>query len=323
MKRLAGLACGLLLIMLCSSWGFFAHYRINRLAVFILPKAMSGFYKANIDFITAHAVSADKKRWVDSTEAPRHYLDADHYGKKPFRLIPERWKDAVVKYSEDTLNKYGTVPWSIQSNYYWLVKAFKAHDTARILTTSANLAHYIADAHVPLHLTQNHDGQLSNQTGVHALWESRLPELFAYNYNCYTGKARYIESPIKEAFNISRTSFSQADSVLRLQRILNKYYPDSKKYVMVQRGKRMVKDYSAAYSRDYQRLMRGMVQRRMRSGILSVASYWYSAWVDAGQPDLGKLIATPLSADRLQKLNKEEAIFRAGKIAPFEVNETR
>ncbi len=310
---------GLSLILLCSSWGFYAHYRINRLAVFILPKAMSGFYRANIDFITAHAVSADKKRYVDSTEAPRHYLDADHYGKKPFRLIPERWKDAVLKFSEDTLNKYGIVPWSIQSNYYWLVKAFKEHDTSRILTTSANLAHYIADAHVPLHLIQNHDGQLTNQNGTHALWESRIPELFANNYNCYTGKARYIESPIKEAFKICRTSFSQADSVLRLQRILNKYYSDDKKFTTELRGKKMVKVYSPQYCRDYQRLMRGMVQRRMRSTVLAVGSFWYSAWVDAGQPDLNKLIKKSLTAAEVQKLNKEEAVFRSGKIAPFDV----
>ncbi|MES2810385.1 MAG: zinc dependent phospholipase C family protein [Bacteroidota bacterium] len=280
---------------------------------------MSGFYRANIDFITAHAVSADKKRYVDSTEAPRHYLDADHYGKKPFRLIPERWKDAVLKFSEDTLNKYGIVPWSIQSNYYWLVKAFKEHDTSRILTTSANLAHYIADAHVPLHLIQNHDGQLTNQNGTHALWESRIPELFANNYNCYTGKARYIESPIKEAFKICRTSFSQADSVLRLQRILNKYYSDDKKFTTELRGKKMVKVYSPQYCRDYQRLMRGMVQRRMRSTVLAVGSFWYSAWVDAGQPDLNKLIKKSLTAAEVQKLNKEEAVFRSGKIAPFDV----
>ncbi|MFD2145228.1 S1/P1 Nuclease [Mucilaginibacter antarcticus] len=225
----------------------------------------------------------------------------------------------MVKYSEDTLNRYGSVPWSIQSNYYWLVKAFKAHDTARILTTSANLAHYIADAHTPLHLTENHDGQLTNQAGIHALWETRLPELFAANYNCYTGKARYIESPIKEAFSICRTSFSQADSVLRLQRVLNKYYTDDKKYVLVMRGKRKVRDFSPQYCKDYQRLMRGMVQRRMRSAVLAVGSFWYSAWVDAGQPDLSKLIETPLSADDIRKLNREEAVFRSGRIAPFEV----
>src|SRR5476651_1812988 len=103
MKLTARVFIGLLLIILCSSWGFFAHYRINRLAVFTLPKAMAGFYKANIEFITEHAISADKRRYVDSTEAPHHYLNADHYGKKPFDVIPQNWVDAVVKYSADTL----------------------------------------------------------------------------------------------------------------------------------------------------------------------------------------------------------------------------
>ena len=65
---------------------------------------MSTFYKANIEFITEHAVSADKRRYVDSTEAPRHFLDADHYGKKPFSKIPQHWEDAVHKYTADTLD---------------------------------------------------------------------------------------------------------------------------------------------------------------------------------------------------------------------------
>src|ERR1700722_5422839 len=165
MRQAGRLLSGLMLVVLCSSWGFFAHYRINRLAIFTLPKGMSGFYKANIEYITEHAVSADKRRYVDSTEAPRHFLDADHYGKNPFSHIPQNWGDAVHKYTADTLDKYGTVPWAIQYNYYKLVKAFKAHDTTEILNASANLGHYVADAHVPLHLTLNYNGQLTNQTG--------------------------------------------------------------------------------------------------------------------------------------------------------------
>ena len=290
MKSFGKLFIGLFLILFCSSWGFYAHYRINRFAVNTLPKSMAGFYKANIDFITEHAISADKKRYVDSTEAPRHYLNADHYGKNPFARIPQHWNDAVVKYSEDTLNIHGTVPWTIQRNYYWLVEAFKNHDTARILTTSANLAHYIADAHVPLHLTENYNGQLTNQTGLHALWETRLPELFGSSYNYNAGKAKYIENPLAEAFKICRTSFNEVDSVLRLQRILNKQFPVSKRMVRIKRGNRYVMDYSVPYSRAYHKLLKGMVQRRMRMAIASVGSYWYSAWVDAGQPDLDKLI---------------------------------
>jgi hypothetical protein len=314
MKPAVRVICGLLLVTLCSSWGFFAHYRIGRLAVFTLPKGMGNFYKANIDYLTEHAVAADKRRYVDSTEAPRHFLDADHYGKNPFVAIPQNWDDAVRKYTADTLTKYGTVPWTIVFEYYHLVKAFKAHDTTAILNTSANLGHYVADAHVPLHLTLNYNGQLTGQTGIHAFWESRIPELFGDNWNYYIGKARYIDDPLKEAFRICRGSYSEADSVLRFERMLNKSFPPDKKYVMVKHGSKMVQDYSEAYSRAYMKMLNGMIQRRIRSSILSVGSFWYSAWVDAGQPDLDKLIAVQLTPGKKKELEHEEAFFKAGKI---------
>lgn len=313
MKYITKLIAGLLLIFFLSSWGFYAHYRINRFAVYTLPKLMAGFYMANIDYITKHAISADKKRYVDSTEAPRHYLNADHYGKNPFAKIPQNWVDAAIKYSADTLDKYGTVPWTINYNYYRLVRAFKVHDTTAILNTSANLAHYIADAHVPLHLTQNYNGQLTNQTGIHALWESRLPELFGAHYDYYAGRAHYINNPLKEAFKICVSSFKSADTALRVERLLSKTFPAATKYAMVQHGNKTTKDYSVAYAAAYQRLLKGMVQRRMRDAIAETGSYWFSAWVDAGQPDLYKLIKTRLTIAEKAKINREQVLYGTGK----------
>jgi len=276
---------------------------------------MAGFYEANIDFITEHAVDPDKRRYVDSLEAPRHFLDADHYGKRPFMKLPVKWKEAAKKYSKDTLNKYGTVPWEIQYQYYRLVDAFKKHDTTDILKTSANIGHYIADAHVPLHLTGNYNGQLTHQDGIHALWESRLPELFSDKYNYNVGKARYIDNPLNEAFKICRASFSCVDSTLRFERMVNKTFPADKKYGMVKRGNKNVKDYSVAYAQAYHVALKGMVARRMRSAILEVGSFWYSAWVDAGQPDLNKLIDKPLSIEEKKKVHHEAALYKAGKIS--------
>jgi len=313
MRRIVLTICGLLFVVLCSSWGFFMHYRIGRLAVFTLPRGMSGFYKANIGYLTEHAVAADKRRYIDSTEAPRHFLDADHYGEKPFAAIPQNWDDAVKKYTADSLYKYGTVPWTIVFEYYHLVKAFKAHDTMAILNTSANLGHYVADAHVPLHLTINYNGQLTGQTGIHAFWESRVPELFSNQWNYYAGKARYINDPLKEAFRICRSSYSEVDSVLRFERRLDKTFPRDKKYISVKQGHEIVQEFSADYSRAYMKMLNGMIQRRMRSSILSVGSFWFSAWVDAGQPNLDKLIARPLSREQRAQIDKEEAFYRAGK----------
>ena len=120
---------------------------------------------------------------------------------------------------------------------------------------------------MPLHLTQNYNGQLTGQTGIHALWESRLPELFADHYNYYVGKARYIENPLNEAFRICRAAYKSVDTVLRFERILNKTYPQDKKYELVQHGKKLVNDYSAAYSQAYHKMLKGMIARQMRSSI--------------------------------------------------------
>ncbi|WP_240663419.1 zinc dependent phospholipase C family protein [Mucilaginibacter limnophilus] len=291
MRKLLSLITGFVLITFLSSWGYFAHYRINRLAVYTLPKPMAAFYKANIGFIVEHAITPDKRRYVDSTEIPRHFFNADRYGKNPFNKIPRKWKDFEKRYGRDTMLKHGILPWTIQQNYYWLVKAFKEHDTLSILRTSANLAHYVADAHVPLHLALNHDGQLTGQEGIHALWESRLPELFGGSYTLLPAKARYINNPLTEAFRICRSSFGSADSVLRLQHILNKTFPETKKYSVEKRGNRKVKVYSVEYCRAYHNMLKGMIQRRMRSAMIAAGSYWFSAWVDAGQPDLNRLIS--------------------------------
>ncbi len=275
---------------------------------------MIGFYKNNIAYLTAHAVDPDKRRYTDPLEAPRHFLDADHYGEFPFDSIPQKWNDAAVKYSADTLNKYGTVPWTIQRNYYRLVQAFKDLDSIKILKYSADLGHYIADAHVPLHMTSNYNGQLTNQIGIHAFWESRLPELFAEHYNFFTGKAIYINDPLKNAWLICRNTYSCLDSVLRIEKQLQLSFRPDQKYTFIKNNNKIIRNYSEPYANAYHDLLHGMVEKQMRASILAVGSYWFSAWVDAGQPNLSRMIKRELSEEDKMKEKLEEYHFQNGKI---------
>ena len=52
-----------------ENWGFWAHRRINRMAVFTLPPEMIAFYKKNIEYLTEHAVDPDKRRYATRHEA--------------------------------------------------------------------------------------------------------------------------------------------------------------------------------------------------------------------------------------------------------------
>ncbi len=272
---------------------------------------MIGFYKKNIKYITEHAVDPDKRRYADTLEAPRHYLDVENY-EKNIDSIPEKWNDALAKYGLKKLHTDGIVPWQIERTYYSLVKAFKTRDSVKILKYSADLGHYIGDAHVPLHTTANHNGQLTNQVGIHAFWESRLPELFSTRYNFVVGKARYIENPLKEAWKILKHTHSLVDTVLTFEAELNVSFPTSQKYSFSERNSAILKQYSKEYAKAYHDKMNNMVEKQMRAAILAIGSFWYAAWVDAGQPVLKNLIRRELLPGEQKQETDTEQKYQRG-----------
>jgi hypothetical protein len=269
-----------------DTWGFYAHKEINYLATFSVPKPLFGFYKKNIDVISAWAVKADQRRYAIAEEAPRHYLDADVYEKAvPFDTIPRNYDSALAKYGEEALQEHGIVPWHIEVMLKRLTRAMYYKDIPRIIKLSADLGHYIADAHVPLHTTKNYNGQLTNQKGIHGLWESRLPELFASNYNFFSGPATYLSNPSEVIWKAVEESFAAKDTVLNLERKLT-LKMESNKYSFEQRGRSTIRVYSKAFSKAYHEALNQMVERRMKKAVYVTACFWYTAWIDAGQPDL-------------------------------------
>src|SRR5690606_11290780 len=124
------------------------------------------------------------------------------------------------------------------------------------------------------------------QTGIHGFWESRLPELFSEKYNYFVGRAEYIADPLKEAWIIVRNSHKYKDSVFSIEANLSSSFPSDRKYSFSERNGIVTKQYSREYSEAFHNALNGMVERQMRAAIKKTGSYWFSAWVDAGQPDL-------------------------------------
>jgi len=296
-------------------WGFFGHKRINRIATFTLPPEMFGFYKEHIEYLTEHAVDPDKRRYAVDGEAQRHYIDIDHYsehGEDPFDVVPKRWKDAVTKFSEDTLQAYGIVPWHVIVMKYRLQRAFEHKNVDLILKYSADIGHYIGDAHVPLHTTENYNGQLTDQKGIHGLWESRLVEINYANYDYFVGKAEYIDHLQDKMWQVVKGSHYALDSVFQMEKDVTTAIGPDKKYSYEQRGATTVRVYSYDFSQEYHRRMNGMVERRLRSAIATVGSVWYTAWIDAGQPNLEKLQNTPPSPELLEEINQLNEQYKNG-----------
>ncbi len=268
-------------------WGFYAHQRINRLAIFTLPPEMIGFYKKNLLYLMDAATNPDQRRNVVPDEAPRHFIDLESYGDsvwaKPF------WNDAVAFFTEDSLRAHGLVPWHVQRMRFQLTAAFRDHDARRILRLSAELGHYIADAHVPLHTTRNYNGQLTNQQGIHAFWESRLPELYATQYDFFVGPAQFLEKPHQRIWDAVRQAHAALDSVFLFEKEATAQLGPTRKFGFEERNGQNVKVYSRDFSERYHALLNRQVERQMRGAIRCIGDFWYTCWVEAGQPDLNNL----------------------------------
>ena len=297
----------------CFCWGFFGHQKINYYAVFLLPPEMIGFYKTHIQFLSEHAVDPDMRRYAVKEEAPRHYIDMDLYENRD--SIPKKWNDALEKYGNDSLQAKGIVPWWIQTMQYRLTEAFRQKDGKRILKLSAEIGHYIGDAHVPLHATSNHNGQYSDQKGIHGFWESRVPELLAEKeWNFFIGHAVYLQSPREFIWDRVFESAAAVDTVLAAEKILTLKFSSDKKYAFEERNGKLIRQYSTSFTSKYDALLKGMVERRMQQAIYAVACFWYTAWVDAGQPDLRALVNVEFSAEELKEFEALSNSWRSGEI---------
>jgi hypothetical protein len=386
------------------TWGFFAHKRINRLAVFTLPSDMMPLFKKEIEYITEHAIDPDKRRFIINTEGYRHYINLDRWSFLPqdkleaqilhtdilvvtdksdtlqlidYQSIRKYKKDYYLKskairrlfgrdsitvadsfyrnffiynlskiqpddplsistdslknlfkkeqftlkgikavFAKDRLTQHGILPYHLQTMQRQLTDAFTKKDKNRILKLSAELGHYIADAHVPLHTTSNYDGQLTSQSGIHAFWESRLPELFAdARYDFFVGKAIYIDKPREYFWNIISASNKLAINVLQIEKKLSAQFPNDNKYCLGTINNVVTQKPCFDYSEAFHNELSGMVEARMQQAILALGSAWYTAWVDAGQPDLSKLQdSTPNNDSKTEEVMAEKAIQNGGKM---------
>ncbi|MEL7122171.1 MAG: zinc dependent phospholipase C family protein [Bacteroidota bacterium] len=246
---------------------------------------------------------------------PQYYEDIWRIEGHVFDEILGFELNAKELYVEDHFTEYGISPYNLLQMYGRLTKAFRDRNIKQILRISSEMGHYVGDAHVPLHTTENYNGQLTDQVGIHAFWESRIPELFAdKEYDLFVGKAQYVDNPKEYFWDVVLASHVLVDSVLAIERRLSLTIPQDQQYCFDERLGRTIRTQCEEFAAAYQNEMNGMVEERMRATILAVASVWYSAWIDAGQPDLNRLGELQLSEDELKAMRALDVKSRGSEI---------
>jgi len=281
-------------IVLVSGWGFLVHRTIAQLAIYELPKPMQSFFYTNKDSLVYGAPRPDVRRNQDESEGSRHYMDMEYFGDSAFSVVPRKFDDAVAKYSLDTLNKYGTLPYVVIAYMEKLTEAFRSQNADSIVFYAADLSHYIADAHVPLHTSINYDGQLTGQNGIHDLWETTVPEVEILNHKLSSRhKAKYLESPEQEIWKIMEHTFSLLPEMFAMEKEVSKHFTDSTKYRWEVRWGKNRRFYTSAFAKEYSRALKNSINDQLIASSDALADFWYTAWVNAGKPDLDKILKNP------------------------------
>lgn len=261
------------------AWGFTPHRFITERAISLLPPELRAFFEARRAFIIERSVDPDLWRSAGwDAEPPNHFLDLDYrgFGEYPFEALPREYDRAVQVFGRDVIHAQGMLPWRAQEFFGKLQRAFESLGRTRIpryalddiAFFSAILAHYVEDAHVPLHAVVNYNGQLTNQTGLHSRWESELFERTREQLTIAPAAPSAVEDPRAFVFDVLLASNRLAADVLADDR-------------RAAEGREL---YDAGYFAAFAAAQGDVLERRVNEAITAVAAVIIGAWEAAGRP---------------------------------------
>ena len=257
-----------------AAWGFEAHRFIMTRALSLLPAQIRPFFEASRVQVVEHAIDPDLWRtagWEE--EFGRHFFDLDAYGSHPFKEVPHEYDEAVKKHGVEFVTKNGTLPWRAAEVQGRLTEAFRQkepYSRENIKFFSSLVGHYVSDAHVPFHSALNHDGQLSQQWGIHERFEAQL-------FERYRTWIRISPRPVFPVPNARDFMFDTlTESFVLVQPLL-----DADRSAAAGRER-----YDDGYYALFFGKGRPLLERRLAESITAVASLITAAWVEAGRPAL-------------------------------------
>jgi hypothetical protein len=243
-------------------------------AISLLPAQIRPFFEATRVEVVEHSIDPDLWRtagWAE--ESSRHFLDMDAYGAHPFKEVPRDLDEAIKKHGIEFVTRNGTLPWRAVDVQRQLVEAFRQkqpYARENIAFFSSLIGHYVSDAHVPFHATLNHDGQLTQQAGIHSRFEKELFERYRTWMRISPRPVFRIPDPRAFMFDTLTESYVFAQPLLEADKSAaagRQHYDDGYYAMFFGKG-------------------RPLLERRLSDSITAVASMITAAWVEAGRPAL-------------------------------------
>lgn len=248
-------------------WGTTGHKKINKNAVIHLPPSMQQFINQQ-SFFETHSTDADTRRTADTamfSEQYRHYLDVDDYPN--FKQLSRSFDTLVMLYGWNRVKENGTNPWTIEWMMDSLTAQLKRGDWATAYQYAADLGHYVADPHQPLHAAANYNGQFTGNTGIHSRYETTMINTYTDQIMITKDSVQYIDDVYGFAFDFILHSNSLIDSIFHADNLAKAATGGS---------------YNSQYYAILWQQLGEMTKQQFQSATVHLASLWYTAWVNAG-----------------------------------------
>lgn len=254
-----------------SSWGFTGHKAISKGAEKSFDPLMSQFHSW-IEVIVNHSGDADQRKSWDASEKIKHYIDIDNYSEyTESGAISMNYDTLVALHGEPFVKKQGTLPWATFTTFDSLVSTLKEQHFDKAMLFAADLSHYVADGHMPLHLTYNYDGQYSDNKGIHSRYESKMINRYISQINIESGEIEFIEDLPEYVFNYIYSNYSYLDTILLADNYAKSINASSS---------------STEYTKALWESTENTTNYLFNNASLALANLLYTAWITAGSPDL-------------------------------------
>jgi hypothetical protein len=268
-----GLKVSSVLFLACNvafGWGRTGHQIINGNFGKFLPMSLQSLSEKS-SYYVQHASDADSRKSADPSESPKHFIDIDAYPDFAAGTLTHDYDSLLAKYGSTTVIRNGTLPWAISSTYNSLVVYLENGDHEKADSVIADLGHYIGDAFQPLHCTENYDGKLTGNGGIHSRFETGLLDRYQGSVTIDPVVTDRIDTTALEfAFRVIGESNALVGDIL-----------DADTY-----AKTVDPQYGTAYYAAMWARLDTMMNERLQSASEALASLVYSAWLDAGSPSL-------------------------------------
>lgn len=245
-------------------------------------------------------------RWrsLRRKDAANHFALLDKKRESDGKSLLDLWREGIDNLNAETwvqiykdldvtkVQHQGALPFRVWQIYEEMVKAVRLQEVTRFVAAAGILAHYVADACQPLHVSWLHHGEHAGEARVHSVYETSL--LDRYRVEMIAGINNILDG--SEVIGGFRGGQEAANATMQLMEYTLQTLPPGE----------VIEAYNQYSGRERLPHMWEVLGDRtidcMAEGAVYLAEMWENAWQEGGGNRISNSKLGPVSKAALKRL---------------------